>query len=80
MNLKDLEFKAEDFYCIVEERDDCAGVIPQVAYRANQLLLERLEKAPQVFGDNKGLWGPYEKEREAFDTHTARLVCIDEIK
>lgn len=56
----------------------------------NRLLRERLEKAPVVYGHvseiHKGsytMWATEIGERTELghtDTHTARLVCVEEIK
>lgn len=81
MNLGDLEFKAEDFY-----GDGIPPTAEQIAKRANQLLAEKLEKAPLVEGfthpDGYILMDrPGDMRLPAGDSkpHTARLVCIEEL-
>lgn len=42
---------------------------------------ENIEGAPKVFGIlNQSVWSPTYVEAPEKDTHTARLVCIEEIK
>lgn len=83
MNLNELEFKAEDFE-VEFHRDRPVPYFLQVAERANQLLRERLEKALKMdltvdeYGmreyNDSGLLGTLSP------THTAKLVCIEEIE
>lgn len=74
MKLGALKFKAEDFHYVDWTK-------PQsLAERANQILAERLEKAHQVFGikDPCELLMVFCAQPREGDTHTARLVCIEE--
>lgn len=89
MNLGDLEFKAEDAelkkaYSV----SGTTGLQTEIEFisieKANALLRERLEKALKVYGwpDNSkdmyyANWGTLSSPK---DTHTARLVCIEELK
>ncbi len=86
IDLKDLEFRAEDF--------DYSGAKPGVpplpthqflADRANAILREKLKNAPVVYcngNEPRGMETPpvWAMGGQLPDfTHTARLVCIEEI-
>lgn len=75
MNLGELEFKAEDFSGISYGDQNFAD-------RANGLLRERLEKAQKVYTHELKYALVFWAERvpNQYDTHTARLVCIEEMK
>lgn len=87
-NLGSLEFKAEDFYTPDAVRDEAplfAKLVEawgkEAAEKANRILHERLEKAPQVWANRKndvGNWHEAER-RYSPPTHTARLVCIEKV-
>jgi len=72
--LGELQFEPGDFEPIVGYH---RAVSDQIAERANEILRQRLSQARQVFGDNKGIWGTFEEDRDAYDTHQARVVCIE---
>ena len=69
----DLMFTESDF----DSYDDCHGI----TLLANRILLEKLEKAPEVFGCDVGTyseqWGAKQGKS---DTHRACLINIKEIK
>lgn len=85
MNLGTLEFTADDF----------KGALPilnpigreRIADFVNALLLDRLRTAPEVFSDLYAcpfrkcghLHGDWHECDEEAASHTARLVCIEEI-
>lgn len=80
MNLGELEFLAIDFQGLgIPLGTD----LTPLAERANQLLRERLEKAEQIEGKfiSHALGNVIEWYYQYDDyTHTARLVCIEELK
>lgn len=52
------------------------------AKRAQEIYDRWLEKQPTVYGQNvdiKGFWS-FSASKENLDTHTAKLVCIQELK
>jgi len=73
IQLKGLEFKAEDFYTGVDGDtllEQFMGAMGKdCADKANKLLTERIAKAPEV-----SLYG-----KDGDGTHKARLVCIEEL-
>lgn len=79
MELKELEFKTEDF--------DNAPILgdydaDDMTEYFNRILREKLEKAPEVFASKYGLqtWIKFKSGSDKFrDTHRARLVCIEEL-
>jgi hypothetical protein len=89
MKLGDLEFKAEDFLSVDGNNLTLTELLGRIATHANRLLRERLEKTPKWYGTSsqRAPDGTLERPvmwttdaRPGFDTHTARLVCIEEIK
>lgn len=90
IDLKDLAFTAEDFELSGFEKHGFpeyhSDLIRAVANRANALLRERLEKQPVVYcngNEPRGMETPpvWAMGGQLPDfTHTARLVCIEEIK
>lgn len=49
---------------------------------ANELFTGWLESQPKVYGQNidkKDFWS-FSRSEESFDTHTARLVCVEPIE
>jgi hypothetical protein len=81
MKLGDLEFRAEDFTAaatLAEDYGEQAGTD-----FLNRLLHERLEKALIVYGRLEpidGLYTAWDNMKMSKDTHTARLVCVEEIE
>lgn len=90
MNLKDLEFKVEDFDGSVEfpnmHLTDMTyeqmrlAVMRSVVAEANRLLKERLQNAPEVYSEDDLTVWDVKKDYCAVDTHRARLVVIEEIE
>ena len=80
MTLTDLEFKAEDF----ERLETLEYWWKEIADEVNRLLRERLEKAPKVWGKEDRDFGlmVYFDDEDGPDepTHTASLICVEEIK
>jgi hypothetical protein len=76
-----MKFKPEDFYCLngASEREEASE-------RANEMLREWLVEAPVVYGIGQP-GEPYVSDedywwttRSGEDTHTARLIGIEEIQ
>jgi hypothetical protein len=85
-----LEFRAEDFSKenLRDERERFfpygAGEERVIQFRANRLLAERLENAPEVFGyvnTTNGVIGDFcGDDVHPGVTHTARLVCVEKLE
>lgn len=91
MELGILEFKAEDFKFVdmSEPKPTCRFgpteyQAERIAKEVNEILLRKLEKAPVVYWpDDKSMTPRFRDMGTAQgvgDTHTARLVCIEEVK
>lgn len=83
MNLKDLEFKAEDFVHISYLIDGKEFIhIKDAAMVANHLLRDRLEKAPTIHAcDNYDGWQPLPPIKICPKCHSqAKIVCIEKVK
>jgi hypothetical protein len=73
MKLGSLEFKADDFLGYpIEGKQKLADIV-------NSILAERLEKSPPLFslGEDRLFWS---SKKYDYDTHTARLVCVEELE
>ena len=99
MKLGDLEFSAEDLnqaaVNLIRERNRVGiGYVPlkpsehakALAPYLNQILREKLEQAPIVFGNNpipceiNGIWFQFDSNKPGkHNNRQARLVCIEEI-
>lgn len=90
MDLGDLEFTQQDLQGLYVENECCGGkLMPQgagmLSVDINRILQAKLEKA-QIVGSrnsftNANPFGPdWNAIQEGYHTHTARLVCIEEIK
>lgn len=79
MNLGDLEFKAEDFEGMQYAATDLLTAV--FALRVNDILREKLAKAPEVFGNilMRKEKAVFSLEERNSDTHSGLLVCIEEV-
>jgi hypothetical protein len=84
LSLGDLEFSPEVVFRIIYQAEVLPGMrdsADAIAAGVNRELRERLEKAKQVYGflhtDGYML---IDSHKGGSETHTARLVCIEEIK
>jgi len=73
-----MKFTSEDFH----HNPNAICTVATFIDMANDKFKEWLISAPTVYGNPKnGFWGPdQEGGYKEFDTHTAKLVCIEEIK
>lgn len=85
MKLGDLKFRAEDFDSVCGRRVEKVTayyLAKFISDEANRILREKIEKAGTINGwikaDGNFEW--YEYFNQTKRTHTARLVCIEEIK
>lgn len=83
VKLGELSFSAEEIinpdYRNVDSEQKRARAY---ANRANKILAEKLAKCPSVWSIEvqPGNFSDWEDYLEHGDTHTARLVCIEEVK
>lgn len=88
MNLGDLKFSEDDFSLVCDciamsenESHESTCSANQAAAVANYVLIKKLEKAPEVLHtwfEGFEFWS--EDGTGSEPEHTARLVCIEEIK
>lgn len=86
IELGELEFTPKEIFNAFRESQDLvypgtADSNDTLAFVLNRILREKLGKAKKVYGNENGgeiYWG--EEDDEGRDTHTGRLVCIEEVK